>query len=376
MWNTAFRFMIFDKAKLIGILFGIIISVFLIGAQLGLLDGLLDSSLGVLKDNEQYLYVVNAKSTSSASLLNVDKRVGYELQSIAGVEKVYPVVVSGGTVKYPSGGTNPAVIVGVQTPDYVGSPLGYLPNTNLQDLQNEGAVIVDNGDVENMGNIKVGEFFAINEMRVYISGISINNTGLGQQNIITSIERARKLSGFSANHVSAFLVKTSSKDLAAQQQIAQSINQTIPTIKAYAGVDFLKFSLDYIKTASGIMTSFMILVGFALVTGLIIVGLTMFSAVNDRIRDYGTIKAIGGGNGLIAQLIMAQAALYAFIGFAFAMTLLYGLQYAMMAANQAMYFTPSLIAFLVFSTLIISLVGSYFSMRKILKLEPVQIFRM
>jgi putative ABC transport system permease protein len=98
--------------------------------------------------------------------------------------------------------------------------------------------------------------------------------------------------------------------------------------------------------------------------------------VNDRIKDYGTIKAIGGDNKFIAKLIMGQAVLYALIGFSFAMALLCGLRYAMIANNNSMNFSPSLIAFLIIATLVLCVVGSYFSMRKILKLEPVQIFRM
>jgi len=55
---------------------------------------------------------------------------------------------------------------------------------------------------------------------------------------------------------------------------------------------------------------------------------------------------------------------------------LIGLKYFMESINQSMNYTLDRIVFLIFSTLIISVVGSYFSMRKILKLEPVQIFRM
>lgn len=368
--------MVFDKAKLIGILFGIIISVFLIGAQLGILDGLLENSIGITKDNTEYLFVVNKKSTSAATLLNIDNRVGNELKSIEGVKNVYPVVVTVGTPKFASGATGMAVIVGVQSPDFVGSPKKFLEGTNLKDLQNEGAVIVDVSDLENMENIKIGDYFSINDVRVYVSGITANNGGMGQQNIITSIERARKISGMSPNYVSAYMIKTNSNDPIINKQIADRITHTIPTIKAATGIEYKEETLTYIKKASGIMISFMILVGFALVTGLIIVGLTMFSSVNDRIKDYGTIKAIGGGNGMLSKLILIQSVLYAVIGFAFAMVLLYGLQAIMVSAHQGMNYSPLVLLFLIASTLIISITGSYFSMRKILKLEPVEIFRM
>jgi len=143
MWKTAFQFMIYDKAKLLGILFGIFISVFLIGAQLGLLDGFIESSLGIIKGNTDYIFVVNEKSESSISLANVDKRVGYELQSIEGVKKVHPVIVTGATITMASGSTFGCVLSGIQGPDFVGAPQNFQADTKLNELQNEGAVIVD-----------------------------------------------------------------------------------------------------------------------------------------------------------------------------------------------------------------------------------------
>jgi len=376
MWKTAFQFMIYDKAKLLGILFGIVISVFLIGAQLGLLDGFIESSLGIIKGNTDYIFVVNEKSESSISLANIDKRVGYELQSIEGVKKIHPVIVSGATITMPSGGTFGCVLYGIEGPDFVGGPQKFQAGTHLSALQNEAAVIVDESDLENLGNLKQGDHFSINNSRVLVSGISIGNTGLGEYNIVTTIERARQLTGFSSNHVSAFIVETNTKTPELNKQIAHAITTTIPTIKAYTGTDFSNITKAYMGTSSGITITFMILVWFALITGLIIVGLTMYSSINDRIKDYGTIKAIGGSNSFITKLIMIQSVLYSISGFTIAMTMLIGLKYFMESINQSMNYTLDRIVFLVFSTLIISVVGSYFSMRKILKLEPVQIFRM
>jgi len=367
--------MIYDKAKLLGILFGIVISVFLIGAQLGLLDGFIESSLGIIKGNTDYIFVVNEKSESSISLANVDKRVGYELQSIEGVKKVHPVIVTGATITMASGSTFGCVLSGIQGPDFVGAPQNFQADTKLNELQNEGAVIVDESDLESLGNLTQGDHFSINNSRVLVSGVSIGNTGLGEYNIVTTIERARRLTGFSPNHVSAFIVETSTKNPELNKQIANAITTTIPTVKAFTGKQFSDITKDYMATESGITVTFMILVWFALITGLIIVGLTMYSSINDRIKDYGTIKAIGGGNSYITRLIMIQSILYSICGFAIAMTMLIGLKYFMLSINQTMNYSTDRIIFLIFSTLTISVLGSYFSMRKILKLEPVEIFR-
>lgn len=376
MWKIALKFMTYEKMKLVGIMMGIIISIFLIGAQLGILNNILDISLGIIKGNENYIYVVDKKSTSSMTLVGVDKRVGYELQSFPNVDKVFPVIVTGGTSKYKSGATGVASIIGVQYPEMAGAPAKYTPESKLENLYNEGAVVVDKNDLENMENIKVGEYFYLNNIRVFVGGLSVNNPGLGQQNIITTIERARQLSGFNANQVSAYLIKSTSPDIMVQRKIVETINIKVPNVKAYTGKEFAEVTTEYNKTSSGIVIPFYMMIVFALFTGIIIVGLTMFSSVNDRIRDYGTIKAIGGSNLLIGKLIVRQAMLYAVISFLVSMGLLFVLQYAMSFAGQTLVFSVAMLFALLSITVFMSLAGSFFSMRKIFKLEPVQIFRM
>lgn len=376
MWKTSLQFMTYDKTKLIGILAGIFIAIFLIGAQMGILDGILDTSIGIVKNNRDYIYVVDKKSTSSGTLANVDQRVGYSLQSIPDIGKIYPVIVTMGTIKLSTGTTLMSTIIGVQYPEMIGGPQKYSPETNLSDIQNNGAMIIDAGDVSSMDNIKQGDYFSVNDKRVYVSGFSVGNPGLGQQNIITTIERARQLSGFSNNHVSAYMIKSSSMDPVKQKQIIRTINETIPNVKAWAGNEFALKSIEYTKEVSGVVAVFYMMMTFSLLTGTIIVGLTMFSSVNDRIRDYGTIKAIGGSNKLIAQLIIKQAVLYALLGFTISVTSLIILKTFMNSINQSMIFTPSLWLWLFIATIVLSLLGSVISMRKIFKLEPVQIFRM
>jgi len=371
MWKTALDFMTYEKSKLAGILLGIVISMFLVGIQLALVDKFLEDSTGFLRGNHQYVYVVDQKSPSSSSLLGVDNRVGYELHSIPGVEKVFPVVVSGGTCQFASGSTANVCIVGVQYPEMAGAPKLYTSNTNLAALQSDGAIIIDADDQANFEDADVGSYFYLNNNRVMVSGVSIGNDALGVPNIVTTIERARQLSGFSHNQVSAFLLKCTDQTPETQRLVVERINKTIPSVKAYLGADFVKTTKEYNKKTNGILGSFYMMISFALIAGAIIVGLTMFSSVNDRIRDYGTIKAIGGSNRIITKLILWQAVLYAAIGFTLTMVLLMGLKF-LLGVNLSI----GLLLFLFFMTLVMSLIGSFFCMRKIFKLEPVQIFRM
>ncbi len=371
MWRTAFDFMTYERSKLAGILLGIVISMFLVGIQLALVDKFLEKSTGFLRGNHEYIYVVDQKSNSSTSLLGVDNRVGYELRSISRVDKVFPVIISGGTCKFDSGSMANVSIIGVQYPEMAGAPKEYTKDTKLAVLQSDGAIIIDESDLPKVEDVSIGSYFYINNNRVMVSGISQNNDGLGVPYVVTTIERARQLTGFNYNHVSAFLLKCTSRDLQTQRLIVEQINRTIPNVKAYLGEDFVNVTKDYNKKTNGILGSFYMMITFALIAGAIIVGLTMFSSVNDSIRDYGTIKAIGGSNRIITKLILRQAILYTAIGFLLTTVLLMALKFLLGVSISI-----GLLLFLLSMTLVMSLVGSFFCLRKIFKLEPVQIFRM
>ena len=126
---------------------------------------------------------------------------------------------------------------------------------------------------------------------------------------------------------------------------------------------------------SGIAISFGTLVVFAVITGLIIIGLTLYSATVDRIRDYATLKAIGATNGYITRLILMQALIFAIVGFLLSYGLLEGFRFGIGKTGAIFSYTWVFrLAFLLI-TLFISLVGAIFAIRRITSVEPATVFR-
>ena len=120
--------------------------------------------------------------------------------------------------------------------------------------------------------------------------------------------------------------------------------------------------------------SFGTLVVFAMISGFFIIGLTLYSSALDRIKDYGTLKAIGATRNYVNRLIIAQAFLYAIIGYIIAMILLFGFKMGVVNSGLAIDISPTFALFLLFITLFISIGGSLFAVRKITKLEPASVF--
>jgi putative ABC transport system permease protein len=320
------------------------------------------------------IWVLNTNTQSSLQLQGLDARAAQEVASIPGVRRISPILITSGSARFANGTRFAMSVVGLSAPAYLGQPK-VAGGLNALALASSEAVIVDMSDFGMMGQPKVGSSFLVNDKRVVIGGFSIGNAGFGASNLVTTIERARYLSGGSSNSVSAVLLEVDSS-LNTSARVIAAINQRIPHVRAVTGAQLGDMTMDFMTKNSNIAVSFQIMVIIALISGICVVGLMMFSSVNDRIRDYGTIKAIGGTSGMIARLILQQGLIHTILGYALSIGVLWSISLAMRGGRMEMNLTWDLMRLLFLLTLLISAVGCLLGLRKILRLEPAAIYRM
>ena len=87
----------------------------------------------------------------------------------------------------------------------------------------------------------------------------------------------------------------------------RGLQKTFPDQLVMSRAEIRRRTIIYILTESGIGQSIGMGVIMSLFCGFAIVSLTMFSAVVDHVREFGTLKAIGATNMDLAKLLLAQA---------------------------------------------------------------------
>jgi len=373
MIRTALRFILFDKPKSFGALFGIILSVFLIGQQVGIFIFLTNAMSSLVKNNSQYIWITDSKTTNVNALTPLDIRVGKEIESVPGVKAVYPLVIAGGSAKFENGQSSGITLIGSKAPYFKGGPWNLAIGTDNSMLP-DGAIITDYFDTKALGEAKVGDYFEVNGHKVYIAGQTKGVRGFGGPAYsFTTIERARYLTKFSKNKVSAFLVEWDNN--VTQDFAIRNIHRHVRGVKAWESGDFRGATVLTVLKSSGIAFSFGTLILFALITGFVIIGLTLYSSAIDRIKDYGTLKAIGATNGYIRKLILTQATILALVGFTLGYTFVLGFKNGIAKAGT-LFDYPDWVKLTIFLiTLFIAVGGSMFAIRRITKLEPAQVFR-
>ena len=103
MIATAYRFIRYDKVKSIGVIIGIVVSIFLIGQQIGVLSFLTGLMGGLVSNSRQdigQIWVVDNITRNANELPKLNEGLVRELRSIEGVMNTYPIVVSGASVKF------------------------------------------------------------------------------------------------------------------------------------------------------------------------------------------------------------------------------------------------------------------------------------
>jgi len=72
-----------------------------------------------------------------------------------------------------------------------------------------------------------------------------------------------------------------------------------------------------------------VVIGVAVIVGFIVVFMAMYTAVLERTREIGIIKAVGGGSGLVLNILLRETLLLALLGTVLGIVLTYGTQWMM-----------------------------------------------
>jgi putative ABC transport system permease protein len=374
MLRYAWQFMKYDRAKSLGIVIGIVISIFLIGQQTGIFIFLTGAMKALVVNSHADLWVVDAKTVNANALGKLDVRKVREVQGIEGVGRVFPVVVAGGTARFDNGTTAGVQVIGSEGPEYrIGLNRSKIVAGSLDELLEEGAVSAEYYDRATLGGAVRGEQFEINGKKARIAVQTRGVRGFGGVFMFTTLEKARYFGSQPNTTVSAILLDVAPG--ADPSVVRDRINKSVYGVRAWTSKDFEASTVGFLLANSGIGFSIGSLIVFALIAGFFIIGLTMYSAALDRIRDYGTLKGIGASNGYIVRLILLQAFLFALVGFALGYLFIDMFRRGIAKAGTTFEFSPLIVLGFFVLTLLISIGGAYFAIRRIISLEPASVFR-
>jgi putative ABC transport system permease protein len=375
---VAFRMLVGDRAKYIGLIFAIAFSTFLLQNQTSIFAGLMK------RTGHQILDVADA------DVWVMDPRTRYfdetkplkdtDLGRVRGVEGVdYAVRLFKGTpVARTVDGTFAAcTVLGIDEATLLGAPRNMLLG-KWEDLRNPNSVIIDKAGYLMLfpgRPLELGHTLELNDNRVEIVGISDALPAFVSFPIIHArYSEAINFQGRQRQQLSYVLVGAK-KDVT-PEVLAQRISEATG-LKARTTVQFMWDCVGYYMKNTGIPVNFGITIGVGVLVGLVVAGQTFYLFTVENLKQFGALKAIGVTNMRLLGMILLQAFIVWFIGFAIGSALgatFFEVTSQKVATRHFVLLWQSAAGVGVLMLTVV-LLASVASLRRVLVLEPATVFR-
>ena len=265
-------------------------------------------------------------------------------------------------------------MIGLDDSSLVGRP--KLLEGNIDDIFAEnGFVVVKDEEYAKLESPQIGTEFELNDYRGVIVGIATVPTGalFGTPTLYTTYYRAIQYIPSMRFTISYILVepKSVSDIVHIKQQVAQL------GYLALTNPEYQNAISSYLKYKTGIGTNTLLMTVIAFIVGLSISGQTFYTFIIENLEHFGALKAMGAKGRELVYVIIFQAGFTALVGYGLGIGLstlvIAGAQLRLPEyASRVTYYNLGLALLMV---LIIAGVSGYAGVRRVLKIEPFEIFR-
>jgi putative ABC transport system permease protein len=306
MWLLAVKAMLADRGKLLTTLLGVSFSVVLVNLQGGLLLGLIRKA-SLLVDYGQADVWVGHRHMNAVDMGSlVPERWVNRIRGTEGVERAEPYVVAFGQFSMPDGRFENVVVVGSESASLLGNAWA-MADGDPRAVRHPDGVLVDVCDAHRLGNPQIGDVREISGQRAKVVGMTRGIVSFTTNPyVFTTLDRARRrYANLAPDQCSYFLVKA--RPGVDPRALARRIRARVPELDAYDRDSYSLMCMEYWLTRTGIGISFGLAAVLGLLVGLAVVAQTLYASVTERVKEFGTLKAMGADDGCVARFLAAQA---------------------------------------------------------------------
>lgn len=372
--RIGFKLLVNDKAKFSALLIGITFAVFLMMQMTAMFAGILNRAYSTITNIGAEIWIMDRAVNTATSALPMPDYLLDAVRSIDGVSYAVPLFIGGASIKLDSGTYQSVSVVGLDDTSLFGRP--ELEEGNIQDIYADNAfLVVKDAEFSKLENPKVGTSFELNDHRGSIVGIArVAANGLnGVPTLYTTYSRAVEYIPSPRFTISYILAQPKS------DAAVESIKQQVAKLGyvALTKREFNKRISDFYTYKTGIGTNILLMTVISFIVGLSISGQTFYTFILENMEKFGALKAIGAKGRELVYMIMFMAAFTALTGYGLGV----GLVTLMITIARAR--LPNYAAMITFGNLtlafgmvlLIAVISGYIGIRKVLKIEPFDIFR-
>ncbi|MCC7084764.1 MAG: FtsX-like permease family protein [Pirellulales bacterium] len=373
----AWRMLIGNKAKYLGIVFGVMFASLLIAQQSSIFCGLMlmttsqiqdvkGAGIWVMDNNVQF--VDDIKPMRDEDLMRV--------RGVPGVEWAVRFYKGLGRARLESGNFQQIILLGVDDGTLVGAPQQMLVGS-WDDLRRNDALIIDDAGYRQLWPnepFQVGKTFEMNDRRGVIVGVcKASRTFQTFPIVYTRYTQAVQYTPGERKTMS-FILAEPQPGVPVEQVCQQIHAQT--GLKALTRHDFVWATIDYYLKRTGIPLNFGITVVLGVIVGTAISGQTFYLFTVENLKQFGALKAMGASNFRIVGMVLLQATQVGFIGYCLGVggAAAFG-HFSKFNAKLAFYMPWWILLLTGAIVLLIVMLASLLCVWKVVKVEPAIVFK-
>lgn len=374
MIDLALKMLLDEKARFAATVMGVGFAAALVLIQVGIFFGLLENASITIDRLDADLWV------TSRNAPNVDFGnpfpEGYvrRVRSIPGVARADNLIVWYAIVALPSGAKESVVYYGLE--DFPGWSFPWdVESGDPADLRRGHFAMLDASAQRRFGAFGVGDYREFNGHRLKIIGRTRGALSFTTSPIaFVDYRLAQSLAPDELNGRTTFIVVRlePGADVGA---VRREIRRRLPYNDVYTQAEWASRSRGYWIESTGLGLTLALTVALGALVGVVIVGQTLYTSTTEHLTDFGTVKALGGGNLTVYGIIAEQATYAATFGYGLALILTWILEPALARLDMKMIVSPTLTALVYGGTQVLCLGAASLSFRKVASLDPAMVFR-
>jgi len=372
--KLAYKLLVNDKAKFTALLVGITFAVFLMVQMTSMFAGVLNRASATVINTGATIWVMDPSVQTVANTIGMPDYILDAVRSMQGVKYAVPLYSGGALVKLPDGAYQSVTVLGLDDTSLLGRP--ELTEGKIESIYAENAfIVVHDAEFPKLESPHVGSEFELNDHRGVIVGIAkVPTFGLfGVPTLYTTYSRAIQYIPNPRYTTSYVLVEPkSSGDILKIKRQVEALGY-----RALTSDDFMQKISNFYKYQTGLGTNILLMTVISFIVGLSISGQTFYTFILENLEKFGALKAIGAKSRQLVAMILFQATFTALTGYGLGVGLCVFLIWLarLRLPDYAALVTFFNLALAFFMVLVIAGVSSYVGVRKVLQIEPFDIFR-
>ena len=374
----ALRMLTGDRSKYLSLILSITFATLLMTQQVSIFMGIVTRSASQIVDvRDADLWIMDNKVRYIDEAPYLPNNDLHRVRGVPGVEWAVRFHKSNMTARLPNGNFRNIVVMGVDDATMVGSPRTMVLG-DLNDLSLPNAVFIDKAGYEYMWPnepFQIEREFHINDRRVVLKGICKASAPFTTLPVLytrfTNVEQFLPSNRSVMNYILARHVTGSDPEAVCRAVKTQC------DLMALTQDGFFWKTIDYFLGSTGIPINFGITIALGFIVGAAVAGQTFYLFTLENLKQFGALKAMGVTNLRLIGMILLQASVVSGIGYGLGMgmTSLFFTFTNRIAPMAGIHMTTVAATGVGAAVLIIILLTSLFSLRKVLFLEPAVVFR-